>query len=596
MTNKINTRGYTLIETTVAIAVFLIFAVGIYGALTFVFKGVYQSRIRILETAILNDEIENVRNLSYNDIGLINGVPSGVLPHVKTVTRNGVGFIVTTTVRYVDDPYDGTASGTPNDLAPNDYKLVELSINFIGRVPLAPLSYTAQFAQTYSETSTNQGSLFIHVVDASGLAVDQAMVHIANSSTSPPILLDDLTDNAGWYKLVETPTGTLSYNIFISKSGYSNDFTTSSQPSNPNPTKLPAGVTSHNITTMNFAIDKVASINFHTITSTCDPIPSVPFVMKGQKLIGSLPTVYKFNKRLTTDESGLYNLSAVEWDTYSLTATGTAYDIAGTIPLSPFTILPNSSQDVSLLLSPHTSNSLLVKVKDASSGLPLSSAMVNLSGGSVNKTGETGLGFILQTDWSGGSGQVNFMDTTEYYADDSMIENNKPSGDVQLKKIGQNYVLSGYLESSTFDLGAPVNFSNITVTPMIQSTSTGDNPVLLQFATSASSSPATWNFRGPDGLSSSYYTPTNTTIFSGENGDRYARYKLFLSTANSGYSPDVSDVSFTYTNTCLAPGQVFFNGFASSTYTLTVSRSGYTTVTGTVQVGGNVATTVNLSP
>ncbi len=596
MKNKINLRGYTLIETTVAIAVFLIFAVGIYGTLTFVFKGVYQSRIRILETAILNDEIENVRNLAYDDIGLKNGVPSGVLEHVKTVTRNGVSFIVTTSVRYVDDPFDGTASGIPNDLAPNDYKLVELSINFIGRVPLAPLSYTAQFAQTFSETSTNKGLLYIQVVDAEGLAVDQATVRISNASTSPPILIDDFTDNTGWYKLIEAPTGTLAYNIFISKSGYSSDFTTSSKPSNPNPTKPPASVTSHNITTMSFAIDKVSNINFRTITSTCEAVPSASFSMKGQKLIGSVPAVYKFDKTLTTNGSGIYNLSNAEWDTYSFSAIGTTYNIAGTIPLSPFTLQPDNNQDVYIMLSPYTANSLLVKVKDASSGLPLSGATVNLSGGSVNKTGETGLGFILQTDWSGGSAQVNFVNATKYFSDDSMIENNKPSGDILLRKVGQNYVSSGMLESSTFDLGAPVNFSNIAINPINQSTSTGNTPVLLQLAASNSSSPASWNFRGPDGLNTSYYSPTNTTIYSGENGNRYARYRLFLSTADAGYSPDVSDVSLTYTNSCLAPGQVFFNGFASSTYTLTVSKPDYTTATGSIMVGGNVQSTVNLSP
>ncbi|MEK7625437.1 MAG: hypothetical protein AAB467_03765 [Patescibacteria group bacterium] len=596
MKKKFNVRGYTLIETTVAIGVFLIFAIGIYGSLTFVFKGVYQSRIRILETAILNDEIESIKSLAYDDVGLKNGVPSGVLNHVKTLTRNGVSFTVTTTVRYVDDPFDGTAGGNPVDLAPDDYKLVELNINFRGRVPLAPLTFTAQFAQTYSETSTNKGSLFIHVVDANGLAVDQASASIINASTSPTISLDDLTGNDGWYKLVETPTGTLSYKIFISKSGYSSDFTTTSKSSNPNPTKLPASVTSHNITSMSFAIDQVSSINFHTITSTCDTIPSVPFVLKGAKLIGSNPSVYKFNKRITTDGDGLYNLTDLEWDTYSITATGTTYDIAGTIPLSPITILPNSSQDVYILTSPHVSNSILVKVKDASSGLPISGATINLSGGSVDKTSMTGLGFILQTDWSGGGNQVDYSNTTKYFADDSLIENNKPSGNVLLRKTGQDYAWNGYLESSTFDTGAPVNFNNITVTPMFQSTSTGDVPVQLQFATSASSSPASWDFRGPDGLVTSYYTPTNTTIYSGENGNRYARYKLFLSTANTDFSPDVSDVSFTYTNSCLAPGQVFFNGFSSSTYTLTVSKAGYTTATGTVQVGGNVVTTINLSP
>ncbi|EKD42959.1 MAG: hypothetical protein ACD_72C00521G0002, partial [uncultured bacterium] len=39
---KMNVRGFTLIELTVAIAIFLIFAMGIYSTMSMVFKVVYQ--------------------------------------------------------------------------------------------------------------------------------------------------------------------------------------------------------------------------------------------------------------------------------------------------------------------------------------------------------------------------------------------------------------------------------------------------------------------------------------------------------------------------------------------------------------------------
>jgi len=49
-------NGFTLIEVLVAVAVFLIFSIGVYSGINMIFKVVYQSRMRILETSILSEE------------------------------------------------------------------------------------------------------------------------------------------------------------------------------------------------------------------------------------------------------------------------------------------------------------------------------------------------------------------------------------------------------------------------------------------------------------------------------------------------------------------------------------------------------------
>ena len=59
------------------------------------------------------------------------------------------------------------------------------------------------------------------------------------------------------------------------------------------------------------------------------------------------------------------------------------------------------------------------------------------------------------------------------------------------------------------------------------------------------------------------------------DGDRYLRYKLFLSTQSATNTPDVSDVAFTYTTACTPPGQVIFQGLSSGTYDVSVAGSGY---------------------
>ncbi|HOX61075.1 MAG TPA: prepilin-type N-terminal cleavage/methylation domain-containing protein, partial [Candidatus Magasanikbacteria bacterium] len=74
-----NRRGFALIEVLVAIGIFLVFAIGIYSGIQFVFKVVYFSRLKILENAILGEQIEMVRNMPFESVGIVGGVPSGVL-------------------------------------------------------------------------------------------------------------------------------------------------------------------------------------------------------------------------------------------------------------------------------------------------------------------------------------------------------------------------------------------------------------------------------------------------------------------------------------------------------------------------------------
>lgn len=589
--------GFTLIEVLVGTAIFLLFALGIYGAMSFTFKSVYQGRLITLENSLLDQQLEAVRNVPYGSIGEVSGIPAGVLPHIQTLVKNGVSFTLTTTVRNIDDPYDGTLGGTPNDAAPADYKLVELSIICNNCDQHKPIMLSTRITPKGLEGASQNGALFVNVFDASGLPIQGANVRITNASTTPPLVIDDVTDNEGNYRLIDAPTGTLAYAITISKSGYSSDYTVSSTASNPNPAKPPSNVVSQAVTNISFSIDHTGNVTYHTLNSTCAALGNIPLAVSGSKLIGQNPTVYKYQKTITTDGSGNATMSPLEWDDYNIGLTNTAYDLGGTIPLLPFALLPGATQDASVILVPHTANSLLVSVIDAGTKLPLSDAAVELTNGVYDSVILTGLGYTRQTDWSGGSGQANFINATKYFFDSGTMENSKPAGDIVLKKTGNSYAGSGWLESSTFDLGTAVNFNSLIVTPSTQSTSTGIMPVRLQMATSDTSTPASWNFLGPDGTDTTYYTPTSTLINSIHNGSRYLRYRLFLSTDDARVTPQVGELAFTYTSGCTPPGQSFFSGLSAGTYTLSVNRAGYTPlIDANFDVNGQTETIVQMSP
>ena len=304
-------------------------------------------------------------------------------------------------------------------------------------------------------------------------------------------------------------------------------------------------------------------------------MPNVPFTINGTKLIGTAPNVYKWTGNFSTDSSGIKNVSDVEWDVFSFLTDGGFY-LAGTNPISPISVLPDSNQNVDLVISLDSPAFLLVNVKDASTGLPISGATVSLTGGTYDQTLVTDQGYLRQTDWSGGSGQLNFTDPARYHSSDGNIEVNDPAGELKLVNSLGAYVAAGALTSSIFDAGAPANWSKAEISPTDQPLETGTGSVKFQIATSLENiATTTWNFLGPDGTAGSFYTITDNNINPLHDGDRYIRYKIFLSTADQNFTPNVSDFVISFSSSCIPPGQATFSNLELQNYRLEVQAPGF---------------------
>lgn len=578
----LNKRGFGLLEVMIAVAIFVVFAVGIYSSIQYVFKVVYQSRLRILESSILNEQVEIIRNLSFYDVGIINGSPSGVLTRNETVRRNNIDFLVTRTIRNIDDPFDGTIDGEPKDLVPADYKMVQIDVICSQCTQRESLSVITYVAPKLLEGDPTHGALFIKVFDADARPVQGASVHVVATSTNPVIDLVELTDNEGMVKLVDLGEGMDVYNITVSKSGYTTDQTLFPSIENPYPIKTPASVQAQNVSEISFSIDKLSSISLSTINSICQPIANASVTLDGSKLIGTDPEILKFSSSIITNGSGNYLFQNLEWDIYDLYSNN--YDVLGSIPAYPLVLLPGMEQNTQLILGANTVNSLLVLVRDNITKQPLSNAQVRVYSDSYDKNKETGVGFMRQTDWSGGIGQMDFVDETKYWSDDGKIEVHSPEGDLKLLQLGGSYVFSGILESSIFDFGLPVNFVNLNWEPFSQLEGVGENGVRFQIATSNTSTPEQWNFLGPDGTSESYYNTENITINEIHNNSQYLRYKLYLTTSNNNFTPVVSDINISYTTNCTPPGQAYFGSLAEGIYTVEVLRDGYQSKVDTINI------------
>lgn len=600
---KINkSRGFTLIEMLVGLFIFGLLVSGSLGAYAVLTKSVKLAREKTILASLASSYMELVRNLPYADVGTINGNPKGKLAdytNAISVQMEGFSYKIYYEVTYIDDPADGTIGGDPNDPSPADYKQVKMNVQniFTGA--------SANFLTTVSpkglEGIQNAGAIRVRVFNSTGQAVPDADIHIQHPTSSPAIILDRKSDSQGEWTEVGLPAAVNNYRIVVTKPGYSTDQTYPITSLNPNPSKPDVTVVNGQVSEISFSIDLLANLTIRTLNDLCQNLDGVDLNVRGDKLIGSNPTVYKFNEDFTSS-GGLVSLNDIEWDTYTPTLlTGQSLVVRGTSPIQQIEVQPGSSQTFTMILSQNTTaHSLLVVVKDASTGAALEGASVHLrKGGSVPQDyyGTTGGSVWTQASWTGGQGLLNWsaLESTRYFADDGNVEiNSMPTG-VQLKKNSGRYVSSAWLESSIFDTGSDLsNFTTITWSPASQ-----DPATYLEFQLASSDDPnGPWNYVGPDGTEYSFYSISGSNISSVHDNNRYFRYKVFLSTTDDRETPVLTSLQINYVSGCFTPGQFWFGELTSGmNYSLDVSMPGYQSVTiDPLNINGDQIFEVQLSP
>jgi adhesin HecA-like repeat protein len=213
--------GLTLIEVVVGTGLMLTVFLGIFGLIQLSFKVVAQSKARITATALANQKIELTRNLTYNDVGTIGGIPAGSIPETATTTLNGVVYNIKTTVTYIDDPFDGTS---PADSAPWDYKRFKVLVTWEGFLG-GSVFLVSDISPKGLETVGSGGIISILVFDASGQPLPQADVHVENTFVTPAIDAFYQTDDQGRLFLPGAPVCDICYKITASKTDHSSERT-----------------------------------------------------------------------------------------------------------------------------------------------------------------------------------------------------------------------------------------------------------------------------------------------------------------------------------------------------------------------------------
>lgn len=258
---KRNPYGTTLIEVLIALFVFSVMALTFYEAFTLGMIHLVDAQKRLQATTLAVEQMEKIRNLSYEDVGFDEGVPQCInhCPIVPTEERilEGASFTIETSIQYVDDPDDGTlASGS--DAVPNDYKRVTVRVGWGNRDNSHRVEMVSRFVPPGIEQGIpNTGVLSINVSDYTGTGVEGVRVVIDG------IAGNYFTDASGNLFLIGVPVNADGYPIELVKSNYESLETLPFPPAGAFPPKYPPiAVADGTINVGNFELNPLTSLTF----------------------------------------------------------------------------------------------------------------------------------------------------------------------------------------------------------------------------------------------------------------------------------------------------------------------------------------------
>ncbi len=355
-------KGFTLLETIIALGLLGIFIASVIGIFQLVLQNIGASQVRAKALALAQDRMERIRNLSYTSLGTVGGIPNGNILANEQVSENGAIFIVTTSIQYIDDPYDSVA---PVDLLPSDYKRVRIEVTWSGLFPSTyPVTLVTNVAPKGIESNAGGGTLIVQILDAQGAPISGATVTIKNTVVTPNNNIPTLSDGQGLVSFPGAPACVTCYEITTTKYGYSTDKTYSTTEVT-NPSQPFATIIAGQLTQLTLAIDKLSALSFNSYNTSNQPYPGVGFVFRGSKTIGydALDNpVYKYVKNYFIQAG---QVASLEWDTYTLDYSTSQHTLVASNPLIPITVLPNTVGTINLIHIPKISASLLVVVQNA---------------------------------------------------------------------------------------------------------------------------------------------------------------------------------------------------------------------------------------
>lgn len=565
---RVSMRGVSLVDAVVGSALVLVIFLALIGVIRSSLLIASLAKAKAGATAVADNQMEYIRATPYDTVGTVGGIPAGEIPQYATTTQNSIQYGVRTFIEYVDDPADGVGVADTNAIT-TDYKRIKIAVTYTIRGTVREVDLVSNYAPPSIETSTNGGTLKVVVVNAVGTPVPGATVRVVNASTSPTVDLTTFSDASGVVLLGGAATST-SYQVFVSKSGYSSTQTYARDTINQNPTPGYLTVVKNQTTTGTFAIDQLANLTLKTyyqITATT----TTDNFYDSSKILSQSGTLLSAGSLILADAGG-----------GKYVASGSVRSIAITPPsLSVWTTASTS-------LAQPSGTAVAVQVIDGSTGslIPDSQLPGNstgFSGSSINLSSistTTYPSLALRADLT--TSNTNITPSINSWSVNALI------GPIPVPNVP--IVLTGAKSIGSTGAGAPIIKTTLSTTTGPQGQNTfplewdsyalslsGYDVVDACYAPSFSLSPATSYtntlYLGPNSANSVLITVRDTT------GAYVSGATVTLS--RTGFSQSV------ITTSC---GAAYFGMLAaSSAYTVQISKSGYTTTSNTnVNITGNI--------
>jgi len=257
---KKKNKGFTFIEILVSLSVSMMLVLGIYSLVLYSLHVTADNKSYVEAVEIANQKMEQVRNLSYIDVGTQAGSPNGVIPDYEYNIRGR--YTIHTIIQFYDDPYDGTYD--EGDTIFVDYKIATIRVSWNGNFGDKNVTVFSKIISTTEETLEGYGLLKIIVVDAEGDPFPNANVHVENNSLDPIMNADYVTDLNGILSLAVLPEFE-SYEITVTKEGNGIDKTYDRDLVNLMPSKPHLSVDEGLKTEQGFSIDLLSDLTIRTI-------------------------------------------------------------------------------------------------------------------------------------------------------------------------------------------------------------------------------------------------------------------------------------------------------------------------------------------
>jgi hypothetical protein len=264
-------KGLGFIDVLVGVSLVLIVFLGIFGAYQLGLKVIGYSQNKIVATSLANQELEMIRNMPYQDIGIIDGVlpvPEGTLEPAVTENLNNTEFTIERRIEYMSDSTDGQGEEDDCDL---DYKKVEVKVSWAGRfggevvldTDVAPANKVQEIDSCLAQPG---GILSVQVFDTFGLMVVSPLIEVYDSETEELIVFH--TPESGERDI---PLAVGTYKVVVSKTGYNSARTYAPEevanPSNSCHARPYQAVPEGGLVPVSFCIDKVSSLEVYTFSS-----------------------------------------------------------------------------------------------------------------------------------------------------------------------------------------------------------------------------------------------------------------------------------------------------------------------------------------